>query len=96
MALAAEDIHISIEEYIQGEEISEIRHEYIAGNVYAMSGGTMGHQRVARNFIRHDGEQLQGKTREPSNSDFKDSVLHLPEAEFSIPLSELYRDVSLA
>ena len=41
MALAKEDNRISGEDYLQGELASEIRHEYVAGNVYAMSGGTL-------------------------------------------------------
>jgi Uma2 family endonuclease len=51
MTLAIADNRISEEEYLQGELASEIRHEYVAGNVYAMSGGTLNHQRVAGNFI---------------------------------------------
>ena len=39
--MAIADNRISREEYLQGELASEIRHEYVAGNVYAMSGGTV-------------------------------------------------------
>ncbi|MDP1605889.1 MAG: Uma2 family endonuclease [Rhodocyclaceae bacterium] len=34
---------ISVEEYIEGELRSEIRHEYIDGQVYAMSGASRAH-----------------------------------------------------
>jgi Uma2 family endonuclease len=71
MALAFVQNRISREDYIQGEDASEIRHEYIAGQVYAMSGGTLNHQRVARNFMRVAGNQLLGKSCFPVNSDFK-------------------------
>ncbi len=37
--------------YIEGEEIPEIKHEYIAGQVYVMSGGTANHNTVAMNFV---------------------------------------------
>ncbi|HBE22463.1 MAG TPA: hypothetical protein DDW21_03235 [Verrucomicrobiales bacterium] len=40
------------DEYLQGEIVSEMRHEYIAGHVYVMSGGTLNHQRIAGNFFR--------------------------------------------
>ncbi len=33
---------ISVEEYLEGEKLSEIRHEYVAGQVYAMAGGMDG------------------------------------------------------
>lgn len=71
MELAVEGSHLSVHDYLEGEEISEIKHEYIAGRVYAMSGGTMAHQRIARNFLRHAGNQLSGKSCEPTGSDFK-------------------------
>ncbi len=75
MEVAIENNRISREEYLQGELISEIRHEYAAGNVYAMSGGTLNHQRIAGNFIRIAGNQLEGKSCFPTGSDFK---LHVP------------------
>ena len=59
------------EDYLQSELASEIRHEYVAGNVYAMSGGTLNHQRIAANFMRMAGNQLAGKPCFPTGSDFK-------------------------
>ncbi len=71
MALAVVSNCISWEDYLQGELDSEIRHEYVAGNVYAMSGGTLNHQRIAGNFMRLAGNQLAGKPCFPTGSDFK-------------------------
>ncbi len=71
MALAIADRRISREEYLHGELASEIRHEYVAGNVYAMSGGTLNHQRIAGNFSYLAKSQLAGKTCFPTGSDFK-------------------------
>jgi len=64
MALAGASHRIPRDEYLQGELASEIRHEYVAGRVYAMSGGTLNHQRLA-------GNQLAGKPCFPTGSDFK-------------------------
>ena len=75
MALAIAHHWISRDEYLEGELASEIRHEYVAGNVYAMSGGTLNHQRIAGNFMRIAGNQLAAKTCFPTGSDFK---LHVP------------------
>lgn len=75
MERAIADNRITREDYLQGELASEIRHEYVAGNVYAMSGGTLNHQRIARNFLRLAGNQLAGKPYFPPGSDFK---LHIP------------------
>jgi Uma2 family endonuclease len=75
MALAFANNRISRDDYLQGELASEIRHEFVAGNVYAMSGGTLNHQRIAGNFSFHARRQLAGKPCFPTGSDFK---LHVP------------------
>ncbi len=51
MALAKLKNRIGIEEYIEGEELSEIRHEYIYGEVYAMAGTSDKHNRIAGNIF---------------------------------------------
>lgn len=61
MAEALSRNYISWEEYHNGELASEIRHEYVAAKVYAMSGGTLNHQRIAENFVGMTGNQLVGK-----------------------------------
>jgi Uma2 family endonuclease len=71
MALAIAGNRITRDEYLQGELASEIRHEYVAGNVYAMSGGTLNHQRIAGNFFHLAKSQLAGKPCFPTGSDFK-------------------------
>ena len=71
MALAVAHERISRDEYLHGELCSEIRHEYVAGNVYAMSGGTLNHQRIAGNFLYLAKGQLAGRPCFPTGSDFK-------------------------
>jgi Uma2 family endonuclease len=38
-------------EYLDWEEKQELRYEYLNGEVYAMTGGTVNHGRIAANFI---------------------------------------------
>jgi formate-dependent phosphoribosylglycinamide formyltransferase (GAR transformylase) len=46
---------ISIDDYLAGELVSEIKHEYLAGVVYAMAGGRVSHGRViVEGFIDFD------------------------------------------
>lgn len=71
MELAIEESYLSVQDYLDGEKDSDIKYEYIAGKVYAMSGGTVNHQRIARNFLRHAGNQLSGKPCEPTSGDLK-------------------------
>lgn len=42
---------ISPEEYLAGERVSPIRHEYIRGEVYAMAGGSQAHGTIAGNML---------------------------------------------
>ncbi|MGX5858476.1 Uma2 family endonuclease [Dyadobacter jiangsuensis] len=40
------DRRMTVEEYFELEEQSEIRHEYYDGNIYAMAGTTLNHNRI--------------------------------------------------
>ena len=48
--MSAETKHrYTLEEYLALEQKSDARHEYWDGEIFAMSGGTLGHERVMRN-----------------------------------------------
>ena len=42
---------LSVQQYLEWEVENDIKHEYIDGEVYAMSGGTGKHSRIAANSI---------------------------------------------
>ena len=42
---------LTVEEYLEGEEQSDIKHEYIGGIVFAMAGGTVRHVLLSSNFL---------------------------------------------
>lgn len=50
------DLFLTPEEYLAFEETARVRHEYVAGRVYAMSGGSLRHARIIGNVYRrlHD------------------------------------------
>ena len=62
---------ISVEEYLAGEELRAVKHEYIGGEIYAMAGATNGHNEIAVNALGSLGSQLRGKPCRPFNSDTK-------------------------
>ena len=70
-ALKKQQDCISEKEYLAGELVSEIRHEYVDGQVYAMTGGTLNHARIAGNVSREIGNFLKGKECESFQSDVK-------------------------
>jgi Uma2 family endonuclease len=44
--------HYSLDEYFSIEEMSEVRHEYSGGEIFAMSGGSRNHNQIAQNLTR--------------------------------------------
>ncbi len=52
MSLAQKAGVISTEDYLNGELQSEIKHEYMDGQVYAMAGASVNHNRISRNFLK--------------------------------------------
>lgn len=50
MGLAKEIAEIKIEDYLAGEKISQLRHEYIDGQVFAMAGASKRHNRISQNI----------------------------------------------
>ena len=61
MNLAAKHQVISIDEYLEGELRSDIRHEYLGGEVYAMAGAGEKHNRIAGNLFFHLRAASRGK-----------------------------------
>lgn len=44
--------HYSLDEYFGIEEMSDVRHEYFDGQIFAMSGGSRNHNQIAQNLTR--------------------------------------------
>lgn len=62
---------ISPEEYLAGERVSEIKHEYIAGEVYAMTGASINHGRIISALMRLFGNHLADTPCEVFAADIK-------------------------
>lgn len=66
--------YMSIEEYLLIEEDSETKHEYYHGEVFAMAGGTIPHNRIVRNVLTTLDNFLNGKDCEVFPSDLKTHI----------------------
>jgi Uma2 family endonuclease len=65
---------ISEEEYLQGELVSDVKHELINGEVYAMTGVSKNHERIAVNISRLLGNFLMNSPCEPFSTEVKVKV----------------------
>lgn len=65
----------SFEEYLELEESSPVRHEFYAGEIYAMAGGTPEHAALAARVIVLLGQQLGASPGRVYSSDLRVRVL---------------------
>lgn len=66
---------IGVEDYLDGEQRSPVRHEYIAGEVFAMAGASERHNRIAGNLFFHLRASSRGSACGVFISDMKVRIL---------------------
>jgi Uma2 family endonuclease len=62
---------ISVDDYLAGELVSRVKHEYLGGYVYAMAGARNVHNVIATNVVGSLHARLRGRPCQPFNSDTK-------------------------
>lgn len=60
MSTALAPLYLSVDEYLAGEETSEVRHEYIGGQVFAMAGASDTHNTISLNVAAALRTQVRG------------------------------------
>ena len=63
--------HQTPEQYLAAERVSQEKHEYLAGVIYAMAGASVRHNRIVYNLIRELGNQLAGSRCDTFSSDMR-------------------------
>jgi Uma2 family endonuclease len=76
---------VSVEDYLAGELISPIKHEYLGGVVYAMAGARNAHNIIATNIVGALYARLRGRPCRPFNSDTKIRVRLTTHVRFYYP-----------
>jgi len=66
--------YVTFAEYLALEEVSETKHEWLDGEVFAMSGGTVEHALYSSRVLGMLVMQLQGRPCEAINSDVRNRV----------------------
>ena len=74
--------HWTVEEYLEFERNSDERHEFVNGEVFAMSGASRNHGRITRNTLNSLTNQLIDKACEP----FPESVrIKINKKDYTYP-----------
>src|ERR1700733_216240 len=76
---------VSVEDYLAGELISPVKHEYLGGMVYAMAEARNVHNLIASNALVAAGTRLRGLGCRPYNSDTKIRVHLRAQVRFYYP-----------
>jgi len=86
MGIPEEIPFMSVDEYLVGERESDVRHEYVGGTVYAMSGASEAHNLIAGNLFAALHTHLRGGPCRVFMSDMKvrlsiarDDVFYYPD-----------------
>ena len=71
MSSPAHDVHYSLSEYLWFEASSNVKHEYLDGQIYAMAGGTPEHAALAATFLGLLFPQLRSGRCRPYDADLR-------------------------
>jgi len=78
MALPQPDQKMTETEYLEFERESDIRHEFVNGDIIAMTGGSWNHTLIIANTNRALGNQLEGKDCEAVTGEIR---IHVDSAK---------------
>lgn len=67
----AELKHITEQEYLEAERLATEKHEYFQGEIFAMSGARIPHNKIFSNAFIDIGSKLKGKKCQPYSSDLR-------------------------
>ena len=73
---AAELKYTTSADYLNVERLALEKHEYFQGEIFAMSGASISHNRLLKNCLSELGTKLKGKKCEPFGSDLR---IHIPK-----------------
>lgn len=83
MGLAQRASYLSVEDYLMSEKESPVKHEYVDGQIYAMTGASAQHIRIAGNLCNRLDSHLVDNKYEPFISDMKvyvhESLFYYPD-----------------
>jgi Uma2 family endonuclease len=85
MSLAEKLRPVSVEDYLAAEATATVKHEYVGGALYAMTGARNAHNLIATNIVVALGARLRGTSCRPFNSDTKIRIRLPSQVRFYYP-----------
>lgn len=76
---------MAVDDYLARELVSQLKHEYLGGVVYAIAGATNAHNAIATNITGALHARLRGQKCRPYNSDTKIRIRLPAETRFYYP-----------
>jgi Uma2 family endonuclease len=87
-SVAYQKRHYTVEEYLEMEKASTVKHEYFQGEIFAMSGAGDNHNEIFSNVFGEIVHKLKGKPCRPYGSDKR---MNIPENSlFTYPDISIY------
>jgi Uma2 family endonuclease len=74
----APELAITLDDYLQFEDASSTRHEFVGGRIYRTSDNTMRHNRISGNLLRALGDHFEGT---PCQVFINDVKLHVQASD---------------
>ncbi len=85
MGSAVSEITVTPEEYLEGELLTDVRHEYLGGDIYAMGGASDAHNVIALNIATLFRQHLRGSPCRAYINDMKVRVQIRDDVYFYYP-----------
>jgi Uma2 family endonuclease len=82
---AVKNLKISIDDYLEGELVSDVKHEYVNGEVYAIAGANRTHNIISMNVLALLHNHLRGTPCRVFSSDMKVGILTQSDDIFYYP-----------
>lgn len=70
-SLNCKSTYISEQDYLEGEKVREMKHEYFDGEIFAIAGASRSHQRLTTNTLVAIANHLKDTPCEAFSSDMK-------------------------
>lgn len=74
MSTVKQQVVLSESDYLEADQVSDVKHELIGGQAYAMAGANLNHDRISKTIVRKFGNHLENSPCETFGQNIKVKV----------------------